>query len=388
MVDSLDLDEGACAPGTDPRHVSLDVLAGRAIYPDQPLQSLQNPQCDIPRPGLTSLDPEERNVTCPTDAPSGILTTHVDLLGNAEQSPNEPRSTFPASRLESDTAFRHSGWQHNRDLVRAALVRTEMPDARLQRWDRCGADAWVVRDVNNRGRLAVVASYCHDRFCQPCANQRSRTIVGNLTPKLTKKPHRFITLTLKAADLSLKVLVDKLYACFRRLRSSKLCKGRLRGGVAFLELKWVASTEHWHPHLHVICEGTYIPQDQLAAEWLRITGDSYIVDIRFVADKDQVAKYVTKYASKPLSGTFIGRPEQLDDAIRVLKGRRLFTTFGTWRGWRLLEVRSTTEWESVAPLWELRHDASLGDQHAILILQQLVGDRTCKKSKDHPRTPT
>ena len=351
-------------------------------------QILQAPQTTRRHDPGTSLDPEERNVRLPAVDRSGILT---DSVAEPTDDPNladrAPRHV-PNSRLMSDTAFRHSGWQHNRSLVRSALQRRDVPKARLERWDNCGSNAWVVRDVEDRSRLAVVASYCHDRFCRPCANQRSRTIVGNLLPLLSKKPHRFITLTLKSGNLTLTEMVDKLYRCFRRLRSSKLCKRRLRGGVAFLELKWVKVTEHWHPHLHVICEGTFIPQDQLAAAWKKVTGDSYIVDIRFVADRNQVAKYVTKYASKPLSGTFLNRPEQLDDAINVLQGRRLFTTFGTWRGWRLLEVRCTTTWESVAPLWVLRRDAAAGDPRAIAILLHVGATRPCQQSRDPPNEPT
>lgn len=353
--------------------------------PTQPTETAHNPTPGRCHP---SLDPVERNVRLPADAARGILTDDVAEPTDIPTEQNQTPQHVPNARLLSDTAFRHSGWQHNRSLVRAALQRRDVPPARLDRWDDCGSNAWVVRDVNDRTRLAVVASYCHDRFCRPCANQRSRTIVGNLTPKLQKKPHRFITLTLKSGNLTLKQMVDKLYRCFRRLRTSKLCKTRLRGGVAFLELKWVQLTDHWHPHLHVICEGTFIPQDQLAAAWLKITGDSYIVDIRFVADRDQVARYVTKYASKPLSATFINRPDQLDEAIAVLGGRRLFTTFGTWRGWRLLEVRCTTEWESVGPLWVLRRDAAAGDPRATAILLQVGGLKQCTKSRDPPSAPT
>lgn len=364
---------------------SVRSVLGQGPGPEQAGKDLAHPVSpDCPRcPPPTLLGHEETNVRPQGDAYLGTIPGDAVSEGDAHSLDQPATPRISRAALQTDVSFRHSGWQHNRDLVRAALIRTDVPAARIDRWDLCGSNAWVVRDVADPGRLAVVASYCHDRFCRPCANQRSRIIVGNLLPRLSKKHHRFLTFTIKDDVLSLRELVDKLYRCFRRVRASKLCKKRLRGGVAFLEIKWNQATDHWHPHLHVIAEGTYIPREQLIDLWKRITGDSWNVDIRTIPDTDTVGRYVSKYASKPLSNTFVNRPEQLDDAVRVLLGRRLFTTFGTWRGWRLLEVHSDTVWESIGPLAELRSLAQAGNDRAIAILIQ-VGARTkCQ----HPRAP-
>lgn len=272
---------------------------------------------------------------------------------------------------DSDVAFRHSGWQHDRSLIRDALDRVGVGQGRLDRWDTCGAYAWVVRHPTERGRLKIVASFCHDRFCKPCALTRSRLVVANLRGYLVPKTYRFLTLTLRSDKETLTELIDKLYRCFRRLRSGPLCKGRLRGGIAFLEVQWMHDTQRWHPHLHVICEGTYLPKEQLKAEWLRITGDSYVVDIRSAGDLNVVTGYVTKYASKPMTRSFFMDAARLDEAIRALSGRRMFTTFGTWRGWPLLKCTDTTEWEPVAPLSEIRSRAANGDTWAIAIFNHL-----------------
>lgn len=302
---------------------------------------------------------------------SSVASTLLDPVETNVTPDHRPPTGSSPDPHTSDVAFRHSGWHHDRSLIRDALGRVAVSESRLNRWDSCGAYAWVVRHPTDRGRLKIMASFCHDRFCKPCAAHRSRLVVANLRGYLVPKMYRFLTLTLRSDTEPLTDLIDKLYRCFRRLRAGPLCKRRLRGGIAFLEVQWMPATERWHPHLHVICEGTYLPKDQLAAEWLRITGDSYVVDIRSAGDLNVVTGYVAKYASKPMTRSFFMLKDRLDEAIRALSGRRMFTTFGTWRGWPLLKCTDTTEWEPVAPLSEIRQRAVEGDPWAVAIFDHL-----------------
>jgi len=319
----------------------------------------------VAEPFSGSLDPVETKSICATALPQGSSQ----------------------DALRSDTAFRHSGWQHDRANIRLALERVEVSEARLCRWDTCGSHAWVVRHPTDRGRLKIMASFCHDRFCKPCATHRSRLIVANLRRYLTTRQYRFITLTLWSTDHPLKELVDKLYASFRKLRATKLWKRSIGGGAAFLEIKWSEQKQRWHPHLHIICQGMYIESGFLSQEWLRITGDSSIVDVRSAGDLDRVTSYVAKYASKPLSNTFLNRPNQLDEAIRALTGRRLVCTFGVWRGWPLLACTDDTEWEPVAPLQEVREKAAQGSPWARAILNYLWRKRPCTTPNAQTRAP-
>jgi len=194
-----------------------------------------------------------------------------------------------------------------------------------------------------------------------------------------------LTLTLRSDQEPLKDLLRKLYKCFGRLRRVKPCKGRLRGGVAFCEVKWSERASRWHPHLHVIYEGTYIPKDQIADAWHRITGDSYIVDIRTINDHLHAGRYVAKYISKPLSSTYLNRPDRLDEAIDALTGRRMCTTFGTWRGWPLFKKPDPVDWEPVAPLSEIRQKAAQGDPWALAILKAL--QETPRWKPENQRSP-
>jgi hypothetical protein len=187
---------------------------------------------------------------------------------------------------------------------------------------------------------------------------------------------RFITLTLAHTDLSLRDQVQRLQRCFARLRGTKAWRTHVSGGAAFVEVKWIAATESWHPHFHVICQGRFFPQPELKAAWWRITGDSYITDVRFVRDDRSIARYVVKYASKPTNDTFIGRPHLLDEVVLAFRGRRLCHTFGTWRGLRLTESPTSDEWISIGSFHDVASDAARGDADACDAIQQICGAAT------------
>ena len=82
----------------------------------------------------------------------------------------------------------------------------------------------------------------------------------------------------------------------------------------------------WHPHLHLLCIGSFMPQQKLREAWERVTG-STVVDIRTVTGQE-VAAYVTKYLTKPAKPAVLRDPSLLDEAIVSLKGTRMIQTFG------------------------------------------------------------
>lgn len=289
---------------------------------------------------VTSLDPQETNVDSPLTSSEGVSET-------------------PLSPCMS---FRHSGWRHSRDLIRLALESTGTSRARLSRWDQCGENAWVLRHPEERNRYRIAASYCHDRFCRPCSNARSNLVAINLLRRLRVAQHRFVTLTLQSTGESLCSLVDKLYKSFRRLRAQKLWKDKVDGGAAFLEIKWNEHRQRWHPHLHLVVEGRFLPQALLSDAWKKATRGSSIVDIRKIANAQSAARYVAKYASKPLSHTFLNRPSKLEEAIVALRSTRLALTFGTWRGFRLFQSPPREEWIPIAPLETVLELAARGNE--------------------------
>jgi hypothetical protein len=272
--------------------------------------------------------------------------------------------------------FRHACWQPIRRLVYAALRRTHQPVAAISNFAMCGDGAYVLKSKDDPPRYRVAGSTCHHRFCTPCATERSRIIAQNVIDRIGFKRVRFITFTLRHTTEPLDVLLDRLYAAFSAFKRTKLWKRNVAGGVAFLEVKRTAMGEHWHPHFHVLVEGNYIEKKILQDEWLRVTGDSFCVDIRLPGDTRIVAREVTKYASKPLSTTFVHNRAHLDEAILALRGRRLCCTFGGWRSVLLVKTVDETAWTNLGPLSDWISSAARGDADARAVLNEIDVGRT------------
>lgn len=298
--------------------------------------------------------------------PTSVHLPETNTPQTVQRSPAKPALAETASVL-----FRHSGWYRRRQQVRNALMGVGVSAKRIAAFNDCGWGGWVWQDKQDPNRFKVTANHCHDRWCLPCGAARGRTIARNLATIAKDQRIRFVTLTLHHRDQPLDLSLKQLGKYFSRLRRTKFWKSVVTAGAAFLEVKRSPTTHGWHPHLHIVVTGKYIPHAMLKAIWHRITGDSYIVDIRPVRSHEQLIRYVTKYVSKPLDNSIFESPETTEQAIRAMHGKRTCTTFGAWRGQDLTSESDETEWISVAPLAELLRDARNGDEGARYVLSKL-----------------
>lgn len=306
--------------------------------------------------GETSLDPEETTVA---------------------NSPPIPESPYTEADRDLCRSFRHSGWAARRNKTHRALARCGFPAGRLDRFTECGSTAYVLKTPGPDPVYRIASNRCHDRFCVPCSTEKTRTIAANLKEHLPDMALRFITLTTRGTDQPLAVRLNKLYADFRRLRALLHSRKKISGGVAFLEISRNPITKQWHPHLHIIAAGTFIPQAWLRDRWLEITGDSYIVDVRLIRDRSEAAQYITKYAAKTLSAKVWNDHNALCEAITALSGRRAFNVFGDWTGFSLSKPPSDdVEWIYHETLATLIQNYRSGDPEAGRILSFLT-DRSC-----------
>lgn len=289
--------------------------------------------------------------------------------------PNAQRETDWGFTLSSDDAsvtFRHSGWSLNRSRIRAVLVDSCLSPRTLARFDLCGSDPWVAVDPNDSERYTILANHCHSRWCVPCARDRAARISANLERLIEHHPHRFLTLTIKHSDDPLSAQLDRLLDSFRRLRRRPFWLSAVSGGAAVLEVKHSWRDHRWHPHLHVLLDSKYIRHADLSAEWFRITGDSFVVDIRLINSHEHAARYMTKYLTKPFPHTVINKPNALNEMIDAFRGRRLVLTFGTWRGFPLTRKLDDTEWQVICPLSVLYDRYDSGDDKAASTLSALL----------------
>jgi hypothetical protein len=227
--------------------------------------------------------------------------------------------------------------------------------ARLINFAHCGIGWWLLRSKTDPCKWRRVSDLCHDRFCVPCARTRAWRIRENLAKHIWDHPSRFLTLTLKHCDAPLRQQVDRLYKCFAKLRGRVLWRDRVRGGLATLELKWSDRSQSWHPHLHCILDAKYIPHPSLKKDWLSITGDSSVVDIRLAPSSFKAIHYLLKYVTKPMSHSLTHNPQLMVDAIDALRNRKVILTFGTCRSWKLTAIPQEDAWERVAHRNELAY---------------------------------
>jgi len=273
----------------------------------------------------------------------------------------------------TDVGFRHAGWLPRRRRTMAALYRAGIPCEAIARFAQCGSRAWVYQATDEPGLYSIRSRTCHSRWCVPCQVARSNLIARNLRRLVDPTRTRFVTLTLKHNDQPLAAQLDRLYRSFARLRARKIWKSTQQGGIAFLEISRNAKSNHWHPHLHIITTGAFLPVARLREAWLSVTRDSHIVDIRWVRSADNAASYVAKYATKSVPNSVLADPAAFAQAVAALAGRRTYLTWGTWRGVILAAPHDDEphDWQPLCTLERLIERSRLHDDHAASVLASL-----------------
>lgn len=275
----------------------------------------------------TSLDLEKHPCNADDDASECKLPD--------EWLPPDEWQVPPISDLEA--RFWHSGHARERKALYEAY-RALGRHRILHRFVNCGSDVrvFVRRRIGDELQIRLACHRCKDRFCPVCARCRSTILASNVAALIRKRACtvRLVTLTLRHSDTPLKDQLRRLTQSFNALKRREWWKARVRGGVMFTEIK-IGRDNRWHVHCHIIAEGDFLDSQQLSAEWHSVTGDSPVVDVRAVKDLDHAARYVAKYGSKPCDRSVLFQPSRLTEAIQALRGSRLCTTFGEWRGTRL-----------------------------------------------------
>jgi Replication protein len=204
----------------------------------------------------------------------------------------------------------------------------------------------LFRDYYTVGKVRLhAASFCKKHLlCPFCAIRRGAKMVKAYMQKLAvikaENPDLkayLVTLTVKdGPDLS-----ERFNHLYRSIQKLHKARGRERqynesckaaGAVWSYEFKRGKNSGDWHPHVHAVWLCNEAPDAvQLSAEWKRITGDSFIVDVTPFHDQDdvingflEVFKYAVKFSDLPLADNWHG--------FEKLAGKRLIASFGVFRG--------------------------------------------------------
>jgi plasmid rolling circle replication initiator protein Rep len=195
-------------------------------------------------------------------------------------------------------------------------------------------------------------------LCPFCARRRAAKMVEKNIEKFNqvieenpKLVPAMLTVTVKNGD-DLNERYQHIKNSFRLLqerRRNYLKRGRgfnefckIEGAVFSYEITH-SEDNKWHPHIHaVVLLSEYIDVKKFSDEWHKITGDSYIVDIRKISKKNmssessaiadamcEVFKYALKFSDLTLERQF--------EAYETLKGQRMLGAFGLLHGVKVPE---------------------------------------------------
>jgi len=251
----------------------------------------------------------------PTDSATSVHTIETSVLSDnwptyrnfrISYCPDEYKATM---EMYSDLDIKH-------DKNRVSLL------------TKCRTFAWFARSTET-GLVHVCSNSCRQRWCPICSGGRSNYIVRSLEPWVRRvKNPRFLTLTLRHSNAPLEHQIDTLYKHFRNLRRDKQFKQYVKGGVWFFQVKLSKRADQWHPHLHCLIVGKYMPHEWISRKWKNVTKTSNIVDIRAVKNKSEVAKYVARYCARPAK--LSQYPIELRQEIfEALHSRRLCGKWGS-----------------------------------------------------------
>jgi len=239
------------------------------------------------------------------------------------------------------------------------------PDnGRAYRLSGCRSNAWFTRNIES-GEVRVASSSCGLRWCPICSNARRNYITHSVADWIHEADQpKLITLTLKHTHAPLEHQITHLYKFFRELRRRKEFGAAVEGGVWFFQIKKSKTDGLWHPHLHMVVCGKYLPRRRLSHLWAQVTSGSVVSEIRAIHDPQKVANDVARYATCPGDLADLS-PDDAITLVETLHGRRIC---GTWGKGRSISLRpkameekgkwkSLGSWQTVMELYDTDADA-------------------------------
>lgn len=100
------------------------------------------------------------------------------------------------------------------------------------------------------------------------------------------------------------------------------------GAFAVLEIG-----AHWNLHIHVLLYGDFVYQSEISEYWVKLTGDSPVVDIRSIKKPRHGVNYLLKYITKPKK---FNNPKESAQYLNLLLGVRRIRAYGIFYGQGLL----------------------------------------------------
>lgn len=257
-------------------------------------------------------------------------------------SPNAVKWTYRSRFM----AGKESEYDATVEAYREMFQRDDNP--KVQALEGCRTYATFNRDETT-GDLKIFGDSCRQRWCPMCAGQKAAYAKDQtaLFVRSLKAP-RFLTLTLRNDGSDLKPQIEFLQSAFARLRSRAYWKKNVTGGIWFMQIKRGSGSGCWHPHLHILLDGSYMEQGRLSALWELVTFGSPVIDIRRIHDVDSAASYVARYTARPAALAELPMCDRIE-VIEAVFRKRLSGTFGSGKSVTLTppKIESDATWQYV-----------------------------------------
>jgi diadenosine tetraphosphate (Ap4A) HIT family hydrolase len=205
---------------------------------------------------------------------------------------------------------------------------------------------------------------CEFRLCPDCGRRRSRKLQKKYLPMMraflrhhhVKPVHLVLTQTHKKETR--KQSAKRIKDAFTKLQRRSFWKEFFKGGTWSLEFTKDKNGLH-HTHLHIVgFRRKFFGIELLRSEWLAVTGDSHVLNLKPIQDIAAGLREVVKYVSKPLDIRRFGAAD-LKEFIG-LKNMRMFGTFGEFRDFCKGFDPSDNDGDEVSELEKANRDLTEG----------------------------
>lgn len=187
---------------------------------------------------------------------------------------------------------------------------------------------WRCRNGHN---WAEAENSCSVRVCPHCCCRRARVLAARVDKFLVGREQsamRYIVLS-ERSQVNLAEGMKLLWESWTRLRRSVRWKRKVKGCIVALEVTYNPQEYTWHPHLNVLFEGEYFPQEELRQLWIEATehrGEVVWISAVNQGTTRELVKYVTKLSD------FVDNAEALDRFLTAAHKKRFVRTYGSFFG--------------------------------------------------------
>jgi predicted RNA-binding Zn-ribbon protein involved in translation (DUF1610 family) len=190
----------------------------------------------------------------------------------------------------------------------------------------CGREFLTIQCSKCGSRHLILAG-SRDRTCPMCAREIYAPIYRKYEKILKScKDLKFVTLTTKPIRRQDPEQIRKMSKWLNRLFHRRLYARSWKAKLATVECKKTPQNEFYY-HIHLIIEGSYIPQKQLSKDWKKISGFPIVHIKRIWRTPVKALRYVLKYI---LKGFNFDEDRDRQDFKDSMKGVRYLRSYGAF----------------------------------------------------------